>query len=96
MQWQHVTAEYAGLFFRAEGRNSSAFGVIQEQRTRIQTAQSELHQGIFTMNPNNEVSRGIITGSVNPAPANWGMRFTLTAAEIRPRNAAVRIWKRIG
>lgn len=89
--------EYAGLFFRAQGTNSSAFGVIQEQSSaslRIQTVQSELWNGGFVMNPNNEFGKGIVTGSVNPA--TWGMRFALTAAEVRPRNAAVRIWKRIG
>jgi hypothetical protein len=31
VEWKDVTSDYAGLFFRAEGRGSATYGQIQEE-----------------------------------------------------------------
>jgi hypothetical protein len=39
VKWKDVTSDYAGLFFRAEGGNSAAFGQIQDENVpRIASA----------------------------------------------------------
>ena len=101
IQWQDVTESYAGQFFRAEGGGSAGFGEVQEQQTQslnIWTAGSGGH--IFhsqeyrvTSSPNDAY---IFTGADNGVPENYyGLRIYQGSEEIRPRNQAVRIWKRV-
>ena len=101
LQWTDVTTQYAGLFFRAEGGDSSSFGDIQEDNTRrlkfvetsryYSTGSKETKVGSWTdMYRVDDVSDKV---DLSNAP---DIRFYISGGEIRPRNMAMRIWKRIG
>jgi len=94
--WTDVTAQYEGLFFRAGGGNAEAFGTIQEADSpRLSGIQ--YHAG------------GGDNSSVSVCPGTWslrvrtggraadndGMNVLVTDAEVRPRNMAMKVWKRI-
>jgi hypothetical protein len=103
--WKSVTAEYAGLFFRAEGGTSGKFGEEQGESTkRLKSIHNRQQAGHV---PN--------WGEISPVPGEWTslrtiaywtegmgtittsyhMRFLLSNDEVKPRNTAVRIWERI-
>ncbi|XP_037051404.1 uncharacterized protein LOC119085197 [Bradysia coprophila] len=99
VQWTQVTSQYAGLFFRAEGGSSAAFGQIQTEgsprltsvrgRIALSAATSSITVAPGVATPNLSVGA---TGATN----HWGMSFTVSSAEVRPRNSAIRIWRRSG
>lgn len=97
VEWKDVTSEYAGLFFRAGGGGSAAFGEIQSENSpRLTNIQSK--EGID----------GVHWRTINILPGVWSERiysgswigssgslmFFVTTGEVRPRNKAIRIWKR--
>ena len=99
--WHKVTADYAGLFFRAEGGDSAAFGTTQADNSprlssvkhscckkdfsdEINLKPGEWSQWFFTAHAGNPVS-GIIEQT----------SFLVSSGEVRPRNQAIRIFKRI-
>ena len=99
-EWQNISPKYSGLFFRAEGGQSSPFGQTQEQLTQSIDLQST---GIghrfnvdYTHGPikvSNNYQLPIFTGSPN---VDWyGILIKHNSEEVRPRNQAVRIWQRI-
>lgn len=102
--WKDVSLDYQSLFFRVEGKNSSEFGTVQEQasprltnvQTRLKTTQGDL-QSTITINSNNEYSMFVSTAhaSCDNVGCYRGLAFKESADEVRPRNMAVRIWKRI-
>lgn len=99
MIWSDISAEYAGLFFRVLGGGSAHFNVTQaESSPRLSQVES------YSMNPrrvsidipSNGWSQAISAGSPPGLFVNWwGLRFFQSTDELRPRNKAVRIWKRI-
>ena len=97
-KWQNISGEYAGLFFRTEGGQASAFGQIQEQ----QSPALEFYSGycyessaynMWHRLGNGERDRYLYTGSGKGY--NWGIKMRQSHDELRPRNEAIRIWKRI-
>jgi len=104
VQWQAVTQEYAGLFFRAEGNNAAKFGVTQDSST-LQITRIEFQR--FDWDDR-------LPGSVDLPPTGWSSwmrsgfddtgnggfywyqshRYHYSSSEVRPRNTAVRLWKR--
>jgi hypothetical protein len=104
VEWKDVTSEYAGVFFRAEGGRSAAFGTIQEegcpQLTSVKTNWGEYKdendnwKKIPEINiiPN-QWSKFITTGSDK---STYLISFRSNSSEVRPRNMAIRIWKRTG
>ena len=99
-QWAHISPSYAGLFFRAEGGGSSAFGQVQDQQTKTIKVKN-IWCGKNGFSPNTELD---ITDAY-PVNSFWtggtdgeaiGFYFRTNNIEIRPRNQAVRIWKRTG
>jgi hypothetical protein len=100
MIWKDVTSDYAGLFFRAEGGDAAAFEKIQEQYspklTEVQTYHNETPAvgGNVLIKPG-EWSENIYSGSHGGGPdQHYVMRFYMSSGEVRPRNMAIRIWKR--
>lgn len=95
--WIDITSEYAGLFFRVLGGTSEPFGVTQaENSPRITNVQTTwLIQTTYsaTVSPNGVWSTAVSSG-VSQEGNIWGLRFIQSSGEIRPRNTAVRIWKR--
>ncbi|CAG2102106.1 unnamed protein product [Medioppia subpectinata] len=100
--WSDVTATYAGQFFRAEGGGSLTFnqGVQSEQAPKIsKISWKSRREGEGNWNidlPANGWS-DLIFGGLDGG--FWGekfgsRRFYVTGGEVRPRNQAVRIFKR--
>lgn len=85
MEWEDVTSQYAGLFFRAEGENAAPFGEVQE-------ADSPKLVAMDSVETDNGVNNFLtIDRSTN---RNWDMQVMMTYNEVRPRNMAIKIWKR--
>lgn len=99
MEWEDVSADYAGVFFRAVGGNAAEFGELQEENS----PRLDRVQGTATGPFNTEVeitADGVYSPVVDAygqtsETNRVGLRFRVTATEVRPRNMAVRIWKRI-
>ena len=99
LTWSDVTSQYSGLFFRAEGSGSESFGSIQSaNQSRISTVRGDSYSfdaGGSTVDFQYELpDRG---WSVDLQLHESFLNFYLytTEGEVRPRNTAVRIWKRI-
>ncbi len=95
--WSDVSSQYDGVFFRANGGSSSSFGSVQDENSpRLTNILSRIDDGYRAFD-------------INVPPGSWSPRITLGAwsgdnvqsqflvsgGEVRPRNMAVRIWKRI-
>ncbi|CAG2112998.1 unnamed protein product [Medioppia subpectinata] len=96
--WSDVTATYAGQFFRAEGNGSLAFGkgAQAENAPRLSQVQNAINVDSETpvqLTPG-VWSKYIYTGSAATGENKYYHRFLETAGEVRPRNQAVRIFKR--
>lgn len=105
--WEDVTSEYAGVFFRAEGGNSSVFGEVQDENCpRLVNAMYNQRHGDgdldgyvwnIDLKTDNKQSGAIRTGVYLAGNYNseTGLSFRVSSGEVRPRNMAVRIWKRV-
>lgn len=101
VEWEEITSSYSGLFFRAEGGGSSSFGSTQEgDAPRIDHIQFDCNKGEMGWNPGYQWSLPSGWSDWVNSGASWGtrcgQRFLTTSVEVRPRNQAVRIWKRTG
>lgn len=99
LYWMDVSHEYAGLFFRTIGGGSEQFEVIQEENSpkleQVNTVQIPPNKYV-TVSTNGTWSAAVSTGAADIGSTDvWGLRFALSKGEVRPRNTAVRIWKRI-
>lgn len=102
VNWIDVTSEYAGLFFRVLGGGSQQFGVTQAANSPRLTHVNHLTmtgiRELVTISADDRFSDPITSGPVAPPgiPTTnyWGLRFSQSSDEVRPRNTAVRIWKR--
>ena len=107
LNWENVTPKYAGLFFRAEGGNSIAFDNDIEQGENSPRL-TEVKHDVDVKNSNHVQikpgtwSKDLFTGKqdglvlVKPHdPLTYTMKFMVSGGEVRPRNRAIRIWKRV-
>ncbi len=99
VKWSNITAEYAGLFFRAGGGSSGSFGTIQaENSPRLTSVRGRLELSTsvasISVTANNAPSPALSAGATG-GTNHWGLSFTVSPGEVRPRNAAVCIWQRI-
>ena len=97
VQWKDVTSEYSGLFFRAEGGNSTAFGAIQEENAPRLTNVKYCTSNCGTETSNvalypNSWSYSLWAGASNQKGLYH--KYLTSGGEVRPRNMAIRIWKR--
>lgn len=101
-----VTTDYAGQFFRAEGGGSAQFGTVQEENAprvtqvkhqqRIPNSEGHGKWDNVTLNVGGWSSGiGVFSGSFD-LQYGWTHHFKQSGGEIRPRNSAVRVWRRIG
>lgn len=100
--WTEVTSNYSGLFFRAEGGGSAAFGTTQEENsprfTKIEHADAnETAVGAPKFeNPLSLAYNGNLTGYIRTGHHTTmtgdseALRFLTVGGEVRPRNTAVR------
>ena len=105
MIWKDVTEDYAGVFFRAAGGEAATFGQIQMENTkRIDKISSvNLNDGVEkncadqcrnTTVPLHGPSKWFYTGNSPSGTQNF-VSFELSDGEVRPKNMAMKIWRRI-
>lgn len=100
MEWKDVSSEYAGLFFRVLGGASAAFGTTQNgdspRLTNVRSSKSSANHEV-TITPGNWTDPALISAgtSYTSGGGDWeSLQFYVTSVETRPKNTAVRIWKR--
>ncbi len=90
--WKDVTSDYAGLFFRAEGGKSLSFGQIQEgncsRLSYVDYHATDPTPKSFPPGFSVQVRTGYDIGRFG------SLHFYISNDEVRPRNMAMRIWKR--
>jgi hypothetical protein len=100
--WEDVTSTYAGLFFRALGGESEKFGTRQDGNApRLTSVSSKMvdypkHTHYVDV-PQHGSSDWLHTGDDNGPDQlinSWLTSFTNTGGEVRPKNTAIRIWRR--
>ena len=101
MKWTEVTQSYAGLFFRAEGGNSSSYGQLQlASAPRLAWISQYMNKWDYAGNNNIDLEQGIeserfYTGpGFKPNANTFSLSFKLSNEEVRPINKAVKIWTR--
>jgi hypothetical protein len=102
MTWNDVSSTYEGVFFRVIGGGAASFGQVQEDNapriTEVDTLDKSLIADQSQWNWNNKSipKEGVSQWSITGSSAGVGIRFHSLGGEVRPRNMAIRIWKRIG
>ena len=102
LKWQEVTSHYADTFFRAQGTKTAPFGQVQDEnaprlskvnitRTIPWWSGNSNTQDIVTPG---EWSKLLYTGSIDGA-RHQHINFYVSNEEVKPKNTAVKIWKRI-
>lgn len=105
MIWEDVSLKYAGLFFRVEGGSAGTFGQVQEQEaprlTKVHMDQDSEHCDLYSTSvevPKNGQSKWVRS----EAKLYKGdhvcqlVQFESSGLEVRPRNMAMKVWKRTG
>ena len=98
LEWVEITKEYAGLFFRVEGKGSGRFGKIQKANTTdivglwTECLTHVNYRG--TDRDSYKIKQGKWSGGVC-GDALYNMAFYKTKGEVRPKNTAIRLWKRV-
>ena len=111
MTWKDVTADYAGVFFRAGGGEASPFGEIQMENTKriskidflwnndpewqkVKDQRTPNQNGNISLNTSSSLWIG--TGGFGSGNTNYRyMNFESNVGEVRPKNMAIKIWRRI-
>jgi len=99
-QWNDTSNAYAGNFFRVVGGDSAPFGSSQGDQTRKLVNVRSSQNGAGENNPTAVSADGswspfIWSGQENGLPRNIFLSFQSSPGEVRPKNQAVKIWKRV-
>ncbi|XP_054154840.1 uncharacterized protein LOC128953381 [Oppia nitens] len=98
VKWLDITHDYSGLFFRAEGSGSLPFGQIQAANwSRLASVSTYRWEISATTSQGWRLTDLPANGWSNDTN-NWypqEMRLYFTATDNRPRNQAIRLFKRI-
>jgi hypothetical protein len=99
IEWENVSPDYAGHFFRAEGGDASTFGAIQKDNSprliRVTQHCCDNYTSIVDVHADGSESRTIPNGpNINNGNGFLLFSVTVSGGEVRPINQAVRIWKR--
>lgn len=98
--WENISAQFAGMFFRAEGGNAAAFGEAQSQGLpnhthRLTATGSDLYTryGANYIYTTAQVQNSV-NGMINGITAVSDNNIYGSSVEVRPYNSTIRIWKR--
>ena len=105
MTWHDISADYEGVFFRVVGGGAASFGLVQQGGApRLGTVHiSDIGKDVINNNyyapynltiPASDWSDGIRTGAAE-SPSFFYMNFKLTNTEVRPKNMAIKVFKRV-
>jgi len=92
--WQDISSQYAGLFFRVEGGNAAAFGSepqAQEVQSHRHTYYGQNNVGDWTNITTNKPDNNWKPMANAPAQRNTSYEGD---TETRPVNTTIRVWKR--
>lgn len=98
MQWEDVSSKYAGLFFRVYGGDSASFGTTQSENAprlvslKVDYGETE-HPGSDAINISADDQW---SGVLSLWGDDWGQKLYAKASsgEVRPRNTAIKVWRR--
>ena len=109
IKWTDVSSSYESIFFRVVGSKTETFGNIQEDFSPYIDKVSFYCQGDKKGVPCSYVTEAHIprgggwSGDLytvmkfkGPGNDNESISFHFSGGEVRPRNMAVRVWKRTG
>ena len=93
-KWEEISPKYAGLFFRVVGHGAGVFGRVQESSSQRLT-------GVKTYNLHSvqtqELKQMDLLADNRWTDVDNGFPVSLRVSgdEIRPKNTAIKVWKRI-
>ena len=102
LQWTEVTKQYAGYFLRAEGNGSLPFGQTQQDNAphlleikyHYKDNYDSLEGKTITLKPNDwtDMMSGDMYVPSDHKLMHWNMH--MSGGEVRPKNVAIKMWKR--
>lgn len=107
-EWENISAQFAGLFFRCEGGNAATFGQSQSDGAPNITGTSLMRYGVdvgsntgaFMFLGSDSTEKSIYINQNSPQN-NRRLSFSAYDSnskyaldEVRPYNSTIRIWKR--
>ena len=102
LKWSDVSADYSGLFFRVAGGQASAFGQVQDDNAPRITSLDHAPNVSPDQEANSQslsigsCTKWTYTGSwKEDAKSHIYMKFCTSGGEVRPRNMATKVWRRI-
>lgn len=97
-RWEDISSQYAGLFFRAIGGDSKGFGQVQDDNAPRVTEVTGHHVANGDWRNPVQLEPGKLSNNMFSGCGGqwnwWVHQFRVSDGEVRPRNKAVRIWKR--
>ncbi len=111
MSWSDVSDQYDSTFFRVAGNKAEAFGTVQEEfspyideiKSNVRDGSSSSYTFDAKISRNGGWTGDVLTAYVLEVPSNGNfnpyrgyLNFHTAAGEVRPRNMAVKVWKRTG
>lgn len=106
-RWTDVSSQFAGVFFRVDGGEAKGFGNgVQEANSGSGIAAISVENYTFDVHANATVqlkagqwSERIFTGTANPNEPpiyQYSWKVQSIGGENRPKNVAVKVWKKTG
>lgn len=106
VKWTDVSKDFAGVFFRVEGGGATVFeaGVQRENAAggissiSVENYSYDVHANATVELKAGQWSSRIFTGTANPNEPpvfQYSWKVLPTGGEVRPRNVAIKVWKRV-
>jgi len=97
LTWQDISSFYSGLFFRTSGGDAASWGTTQAACapliSELGYAKGGTYQQVVSV-PASGYSPYVHMGRTSSGTEERGFRVNTTSCETRPKNQAIRIWKR--
>lgn len=95
--WQEITSQYKNLFFRALGDESAKFGEIQEESSPKLT-HIRMNEDTNHCNAEYKPIAGVWNDDAIHLTGGGDLQhiqFFVSKDKVRPKNTAIKIWKRV-